>query len=83
MDDGVPFRNKTHVVWTASATHRYSLFVQDVVHPDSVGQATDLNQIVLGQPQQVGAAKVRKGAYVAGQPVVVDPLRQVLRGRVL
>lgn len=52
--------------------------MQDVVHTDSVRKSADLDQIVLCEAQQISTAKVSKRAHVAGQAVVVDPLRQML-----
>lgn len=49
--------------------------MQDVVHPDSVRESTNLDQIILRQTQQISATKVRKRAHVAGQAVEVEPLR--------
>lgn len=50
-----------------------------VVHADPVCQSADLDQIVLCEAQQIRSTKVGKGAQMAGQTVVVDPLGQVLR----
>lgn len=57
--------------------------MQDVVHPDSVRESTNLDQIILRQTQQISATKVRKRAHVAGQAVEVEPLRQMLGRGVL
>lgn len=74
-----PFSNKTQVVGNPTHSHGYSLLMKYVVHADPVCQSADLDQIVLCEAQQIRSTKVGKGAQMAGQTVVVDPLGQVLR----
>lgn len=60
-----------------------SLGVDRVVHADAVGESADLDEVVLGHPEHVGAGERGERARVLAEPVHVHPLRERDRRGVL
>lgn len=60
-----------------------SLGVEGVVHADAVGESADLDEVVLGHAQHVGAGERGERARVLAEPVGAHPLRERDRRGVL
>lgn len=55
--------------------------MESIEETNTVGESTDLYQVVTGEAHQVGAGETRKRVQVGGKTVGLQPRHGLLRGR--
>lgn len=55
--------------------------MESIEETNTVGESTDLYQVVTGEAHQVGAGETRKRVQIGGETVGLQPRHGLLRGR--